>query len=167
MQMNLLKIITCVVFAVLSRETLTFSQKPPSSSAIVGVEANRFIGVRIEIHATDGPIYIPVCGSDEGGDHHVCGLASRVQVHVGNDWRPASVRKGLAAVLGGVTKDAWTPLRIAPGETEFIVITIDPGLVDVRRGDQLRVELDSWSSEAAMRTKDSEKRLTSPQFECP
>jgi hypothetical protein len=70
-------------------------------------------------------------------------------------------------VLGGVAKDGWLPMRIAPGETEFLVFTIDPELLDVRRGDQLRIELDSWPSEAAMQTTHSEKRLTSPSFECP
>jgi hypothetical protein len=76
------------------------------------------------------------------------------------------VRKGLLAVLGGVPSDKWKSLLIAPGDTNYFSVVIDPGLLDVRRGDELRVEVDSWSSEVAMRTGESEKQLTSPPFEC-
>lgn len=166
--MNLLKIAMCVGLFVLASEKPGLCQTSVPSNAIKSVEASRFIGVRIEVRAKDAPLVIPVCGNNtESNEHPVCGLASRLQVRAGNGWRTVSVRKGLAAVLGGVAKDAWLPLRIAPGETEFLVFTIDPELLDVRRGDQLRIELDSWPSEAAMQTTDSEKRLTSPSFECP
>ena len=56
------------------------------------------------------------------------------------------MRKGLLAVLGGVPSDKWKSLLIAPGNTNYFSVVIDPGLLDVRRGDELRVEVDSWSS---------------------
>lgn len=158
----------CTGFAVIACEMPSLCQTSAPSGAIRSVEANRYIGVRIEIRAKDAPLVIPVCGSDiESDEHHLCGLASRLQVRTDHGWQSVSVRKGLLAVLGGVAKDAWMPLRIPPGDTAFLVFSINPELLDVRQGDQLRIELDSWSSEAAMRTRDSEEKLTTPPFECP
>ena len=168
MRENLLSACMCLGLAMFARETPTLCQTSSPSSEIKSVEANRGIGVRIEVRAKDAPLVIPVCGSNvETDEHPLCGLAWRLQVHAGNGWRPVYVRKGVGAVLGGVGKEAWMPLRIAPGNAQFVVVGIDPDLLDVRRGERLRVEVDSWSSEAAMRTSDPEKRLTSPSFECP
>jgi len=141
--MNMLKAATCLAFAVLYGTMPALSQAHLSSGEIRSAEANRVIGVRIEVHATDAPLYIAVCGSDEVGDHSVCGLAMRLQKRTGSGWRTVSVRKELLAVLGGVAPDAWTPLRIAPGESAFLTFTIDPEQLDVQRGDELRVDLDS------------------------
>ncbi len=166
--MDLLSIALCAGFAVLACDVPTLCQSPTPNSPIRSVEANRYIGVRIEIHAKDAPLVIPICGSNvESGEHRLCGLASRLQVRTSNGWRPVTVRKGLAAELGGVARGVWKPLRIEPGNTEFLVYSIDPELLDVRRGDQLRFELNTRSSEASMRISDSENRLTTPPFECP
>ena len=77
------------------------------------------------------------------------------------------MREGLAAILGGVDEDAGCLCVFAPDETKFLVFTIDREPLDVRRGDQSRIELDSRQSEAAMGTSDSVKRLTSPSFKGP
>jgi hypothetical protein len=168
MRKTLLDTAMCLALVMLAHGTPIHSQTPSPNSEIKSVEAGRVIGVRVEVRAKDSPLVIAVCGSNvETDDHPLCGLAWRLQVRAGNGWRPVSVRKGIGAVLGGVAKDSWMPLHIAPGEAQFVVVAIDPDFLDVRRGDRLRVEVDSWSSEAAMRTSDPEKRLTSPSFECP
>lgn len=137
-RMDLLKIVACAGFALSACEMPSLCQRSTPNGPIRSVEANRYIGVRIEVHAKDAPLVIPVCGSDvESGEHRLCGLASRLQVRTSDGWRDVTVRKGLAAVLGGAAKDVWMPLRIGPGNTELLVYSIDPGQLDVRRGDQL------------------------------
>jgi len=168
MRKNLLAIAVCGGFALIACDTPVLCQTSSASALITDVEANRYIGLRIAVRAKDAPIVIPTCGSNaESDEHHFCGLASRLQVHTAKGWRPVTVRKGLAGELGGIAKDKWTPLRISPGETAYFSLTIDPSFLDVRTGDQLRVELDTWSTEAAMRTTEPEKKLTSPSLKCP
>jgi len=165
--MNLVTIALCVVSTMLYSQDPTHSQTAPSGGEIRSAEASRTIGMKIEVHAEGAPLVIAVCASYEAGGHGVCGLAWRLQVLRGDRWRPVSVRKGLLAALGGVSTDEWMPLSIAPGKTEFLSVVADPELLDLQRGDRLRVVLDTWTSEAAMRTKSPEKELTSPTFECP
>jgi hypothetical protein len=168
MRMNLLCVVACAGIALVASERRSLCQSEAPDGEIKSVEANRYIGLRIEVQAKDAQIVIPECGhNSESDEYHLCGLASRLQVRTGNEWRPVSVRRGLAGVLGGATKETWAPLLIAPGRAVYFTLTIDPAFLDVRRGDQLRVELDAWPSEAAMRTTEPEKRLTSPTFECP
>jgi hypothetical protein len=168
MRKSLLTIAGCFGFAVIACDTPILCQTSATSAVITDVEANRYIGLRIGVHAKDAPIVIPTCGSDtESDEHHVCGLASQLQVRTAKGWRSVSVRKGLAGVLGGIAKDKWAPLLIAQGDTAYFTLTIDPSFLDVRTGDRLRVELDTWPNEAAMRTTEPEKKLRSPTFICP
>ena len=167
MRMNLTHTALCVALATLGGQVKARCQTAPSGSGIRSAEASRLIGMRTEVHAEGAPPVVAVCSSEEGGGHGVCGLAWQLQLNRGNGWRPVSVRKGLLAVMGGVSKDEWMPLRIALGDTEFLSVAADPEVLNVRRGDRLRVVLDTWTSEAAMHTKIPEKVLTSPTFECP
>jgi hypothetical protein len=113
-------------------------QTTSSTAEIRDADARRLIGVRIEVHAQDGPVVVPFCGSNvESGEYSLCGLASRLQVHTEKGWLPVSVRKGLLGVLGGVAKEKWSPLLIAPRDTAYFSLTIDPDFLDVRHGDQL------------------------------
>jgi hypothetical protein len=165
---SLLSIAVCFGIVVIACNTQILCQTSATSAVITDVEANRYIGLRIEVRAKDAPMVLPTCGSDtESDEHHVCGLASHLQVRTDKGWRPVSVRKGLAGVLGGIAKDKWAPLLIAQGDTAYFTLTIDPSFLDVRTGDQLRVELDTWPNEAAMRITEPEKKLTSPTFICP
>lgn len=159
--------LTIAIWVVLSVPAALY-QTSSSSGEIRSANARRFIGVNIEVYAKDAPIVIPACGSNvESGEYLLCGLASRIQVHTSRGWRPVSVRKGLAGELGGVTKEKWSPSLIARGDSAYFSLTIDPDFLDVRQGEQLRVVLDAWSSENAMRTEAPEKQLTSPSFACP
>lgn len=136
MRMNLIRTALCVALAALDGQETARCQTAPSSSGIRSAEASRLIGMRIEVHAEGTPLVVAVCSSEEAGGHGVCGLAWQLQLNRGNGWRPVSVRKGLLAVMGGVSKDEWMPLRIAPGDTEFLSVAADPELLDVRRGDE-------------------------------
>ena len=94
--------------------------------------------------------------------------ASVLQVSSHGAWRPATVRKGLAATLGALPKETWKAYRIDIGDTAYFDFTFSPELLDVERGKPLRVVVDSWTSEAAMRGTDKpDKRLTSPTVDCP
>jgi hypothetical protein len=144
------------------------AQQVSVSSEIRNADAQRLVSVRLEIHAKDTALVIPICGGDEE-NHVLCAGAAFLQVSTSNGgWRPARVRKGPAATLGMMPKDTWKADRIDVGDTAYFEFKFSPDLLDVERGKQLRVIVDSWTSEAAMRTKnDPDKRLTSPVVDCP
>lgn len=65
-------------------------------------------------------------------------------------------------------KETWKAYRIDIGDTAYFDFTFSPELLDDERGKPLRVVVDSWVSEAAMRGTDKpDKRLTSPTVDCP
>lgn len=168
MRKKLLTVAVCVGFAGMALDSSILCQTPGSSAEIRDVEANRFIGVRIAVRAIYAPVVIPVCGRNtESDEYRVCGLASQLQLRTRQGWRVVSVRKGLAGVLGGIEKDKWTPLQIPQGGTVYLTLAIDPSFLELRQGDQLRVELDTWSNEAAVLTTEPKKKIASPVFKCP
>jgi hypothetical protein len=144
------------------------AQQASASSEIRNADAQRFVSVRLEIHARDTALVIPICGGDEE-IHALCAGAAFLQVSTSHGgWRPARVRKGLLATLGMMPKDTWKVRRIDVGDTAYFEFAFSLDLLDVESGKQLRVIVDSWTSEAAMRTKnDPDKRLTSPVVDCP
>ncbi len=122
--------------------------------------------VRLEIHADKAALVIPVCGGEDE-THFLCAGAAFLQVSTRGAWRPATVRKGLAATLGALPKSTWKAHRIEIGNTAYFDFTFSPELLDVQRGQKLRVLVDSWTSEGAIQDRDSEKRLTVRTIDCP
>lgn len=144
------------------------AQESSASSEIRDADAQRLVTVKLEIRAKDGALVIPFCGSDEE-TYSLCSGAALLQVSSSHGaWRAAAVRKGLAATLGMMPKETWKAHQIDIGDTAYFYFRFSPDLLDVERGNQLRVVVDSWTSEAAMRANDHpDKRLTSPVVVCP
>ncbi len=143
------------------------AQPVPENSEIRSADARPLISVRLEVRAKEAALVIPICGGDQE-THSLCAGAATLQAFSHGAWRAARVRRGLAATLGMLPKDTWKAQRIDVGDTAYFDFTFSPELLDVQRGQKLRVVVDSWTSEAAMRGKDDpDKRLTSPIVDCP
>lgn len=142
------------------------AQQGSEGSEIRDADAQPLISVRLEIHADKAALVIPVCGGDDE-THFLCAGAAFLQVSSNGAWRPATVRKGLAATLGALPKDTWKAHRIEIGNTAYFDFTFSPELLNVQRGQKLRVLVDSWTSEGAIQDRDPDKRLTSPIIDCP
>jgi len=158
--------ITLVLSALLASASIS-AQQSAHSSEIRDADAQLLISIRLEIRAKDAPLVIPVCGGDEE-IQGLCDGAAFLQVSTHGAWRPATIRKGLLATLGALPKETWKVRRLEVGDRAYFNFTFSPELMDVKRGELLRVVVDSWTSEAAMRGKDDpDKRLTSPTIDCP
>ena len=143
-----------------------FAQQRAHSGEIRDADARLLVSIRLEIHAKDAALVIPVCGGDDE-IQDLCAGAAFLQVSSHGVWRSATVRRGLLATLGALPKGTWKTHRIEIGDTAYFNFTFSPELMDVQPRQQLRVVADSWPSESAFREKDSDNHLTSPVFDCP
>ena len=143
------------------------AQPVPERSEIGSADARPLISVKLEVRAKGAALVIPICGGDQE-THSLCAGAATLQVFSHGAWRTVRVRKGLAATLGMLPKDTWKAQRIDVGDTAYFDFTYSPELLDVQRGERLRVVVSSWTSEAAMRGEDdADRRLRSPIVDCP
>jgi len=157
---------TTLALVALLANGFVFAQQGAHSGEIRDADARLLVSIRLAIHARDTALVIPVCGGDDE-IQDLCAGAAFLQVSSHGVWRPAIVRKGLLATLGALPKETWKTHRIEIGDTAYFNFAFSPELMDVQPGQQLRVVADSWSSESALREKDSDVHLTSPVFDCP
>jgi hypothetical protein len=146
--------VVCVGLLGCKRHTVgsASAQQGSGNNEIGNANARPLISVSLEIHAKDAALVIPVCSGDEK-THFLCSGAAFLQVFSNGGWQPAVVRKGLLATLWRDPKDTWKAQRIDVGETANFDFTFSPDLLDVQRGEHLRLAVNSWTSEAAMRPK--------------
>src|SRR5258708_35770694 len=76
-----------------------FAQQGAHSSEIRDADARLLVSIRLEIHAKDAALVIPVCGGDDE-IQDLCAGAAFLQVSSRGVWRPATVRKRLVATHG-------------------------------------------------------------------
>jgi hypothetical protein len=138
-----------------------------SRGRIINVEAGETVSVEIDIRATDRDLIVPYCSQDADGRRDLCSGFAYLEVLNGKMWTRAKPRRGLAGVLGVPSKDALHTVHIAPEHDEHFVFSFSPGFFGIEKGKHLRVKVDAWQSEEAMRTRDADTGIASPGFTCP
>jgi len=143
-------------------------QAVPSAS-IRSVESVDSVRVTVGIAAATGStIVVPTCGADEKPPDELCGLAARLEVRSEGGWRAVGFRPGVGAVLGGLPMERWK-VRVVPdgATTTFTFWFATHAGLDLRRGDRLRIAVDTWPDERSMRAGASPTQVRTPEFRCP
>jgi hypothetical protein len=123
------------------------------------------VWVVVELRSAS-PAVVATCGESEFGTRLLCLSNAYLEVLTRDGWRRAELRKTFA-VLGGPSADRIHPAAIAPNETGQFIFNFSRRHFEVETGQQLRLAVDTWPSEEALRSNSAATRLTSPSFKCP
>jgi len=154
-------------FGVEGRAFAQETAKVHPSGEITSIEPTALISVRFEIRATDKQIVIPYCWKQEGNEYLLCSKEVYLEVSNGRTWKRATVRRGLAAVLGGLPREELKPAMIAPGDRGYFVFVFSKELLDIQKGEHARVKVSAWTNQESMGDSHPNEVLVSPVFDCP
>jgi hypothetical protein len=93
-------------------------------------------------------LVVPMC--DEGGETGPCSLAVHIEVQSGRQWSAAPLSYA-AGVPGGIPLDRARVLKLEPGGSADLRISFLKRDYVFKAGQQVRLRLDTWLTEEAMR----------------
>ena len=134
---------------------------------LVALTTNTLVEVEMNLQTAQESLFVPYCEKRNNRKEYLCTGAARIEVETRHGWQPAKLRTR-DATLGGFNPKGGAPGRVIPpggGATFTFVFSKD--LFAVEHGQPLRVVLDTWPDEEAMKAGDEPIRLVSPPFDCP
>jgi hypothetical protein len=123
------------------------------------------IYVSIGIETTDRPLFVPYCGTSEGGERILCTAGTRLEVQVQGGWIPVK-RKTTHGVLGAAQLDRTGGRLIEPQSRATFLLQFSTHFFDVAPGQRLRVVVDTWADETSMKSRQLPIPFSSPAFTC-
>lgn len=130
---------------------LNVSAEGQEHTASVSVSAGRTVSLDVTVFDVKGRLFVPYCGTVEGGTPILCTGAVRLEVSDRDNWRPARLMWRGDGILGGVPPDRWKSRRINPKEIGNFIYRFREGLFAVKPGQRVRLVVYAWADERELR----------------
>ncbi len=120
----------------------------------------------IRISTAAEPLFVPHCGETEYGTRILCLAGVHLQVQSHQEWNPVKLRHTFGVL--GVARLARFGGRLIPAHSDAsVVFDFSRRWFEVEPGQQLRIIVDAWANEQAMKAGAAPTPLTSSVFRCP
>ncbi len=145
---------------------LSAQQAPQTATAsIERVRAVPQVYVGIAIAAADRQLFVPYCGTSEGGEHILCTAGARLEVHTQGRWTPVKLRT-THGVLGAARLGRAGGRLIESRSRATFLLQFSTHFFEVEPGQRLRVVVDTWADEESMKKGHAPLPVASPAFKC-
>ena len=157
------QLLVAITVALLTQVSAPFASEPiaPSEPSIDLRQVRTLFRVVMEIQAGYTALVIPVCGTD---DPVLC--SAHLEVLSPDGWVAAPTPRD-GPILGGYPLDRAKAAVVQPHSSTRFVFQFAKHVFELRDGQQLRVVVDGWPDEVAMRKGDPKIRIEGPAFELP
>lgn len=158
--------VRCAAAMVWCFALLSGQEMPKAATvSIERVRAVPQIYVAVAIEAADRQLFVPYCGTSEGGENILCTAGTRLEVHTQGRWIPVKLRT-THGVLGAARLGRAGGRRIESGSRATFLFQFSTHFYDVERGQRLRVVVDTWADEQSMKSGQVPLSASSPAFKC-
>src|SRR5262245_27772815 len=139
------------------------SAAPPGSSGphVEVLFARTLVVVDQRVVAGAQGLVVPMC--DEGGESRRCSLAAHIEVQSGRQWSSAPLSYA-AGIPGGIPLDRAKVVKLDPGNSVELRVSFLRRDYVFKAGQQVRLRLDTWLTEEAMRANEPALSVVTSPF---
>lgn len=159
-------LLRCATVMVVCFAMLSGQETPTAVTvSIERIRAVPQIYVAVAIDAADRQLFVPYCGTSEGGENILCTAGTRLEIQTHGRWIPVKLRTAYG-VLGAARLGRAGGRLIESGSRASFLFQFSTHFFDVEPGQRLRVVVDTWADEQSMKSGQVPLSVSSPPFKC-
>lgn len=145
---------------------LSVVEATAQSMSISDVRVKESVMVDFQVSALRSTVVLPSCGRTSSGQEMLCAGAAHLEPKSGSKWVRVHPRFD-GAILGGIGTDHKDFVKLGIAVKSVVEFVFSKDLFRLRRGDLLRVAVDTWKSEESFHKREPSTTVQSRPFSCP